>query len=71
MTRTIRRATLALAVSMSVMAPLAAQQQLVTPNYVGTEIRAIIQAVSTVTGRNFIIDPRVRLLMRADFSERR
>jgi len=60
MTSTIRRATLALAVSMSVMAPLAAQQQLVTPNYVGTEIRAIIQAVSTVTGRNFIIDPRVR-----------
>lgn len=31
-----------------------------TPNYVGVEIRAIIQAVSAVTGKNFIIDPRVR-----------
>mgnify|MGYP000352621559 CR=1 FL=1 len=35
-------------------------QQMVTPNYVGVDIRAIIQAVSSVTGRNFIIDPRVR-----------
>ena len=58
--QTIRRTTLALILSMAVMEPPAAQQQLVTPNYVGTEIRAIIQAVSTVTGRNFIIDPRVR-----------
>jgi len=33
---------------------------MVTPNYVGVDIRAIIQAVSAVTGRNFIIDPRVR-----------
>ena len=33
---------------------------MVTPNYVGVEIRAIIQAVSAVTGKNFIIDPRVR-----------
>ena len=37
-----------------------AQDQQVTPNYVGVEIRAIIQAVSAVTGKNFIIDPRVR-----------
>lgn len=41
-------------------APLQAQEQMVTPNYVGVDIRAIIQAVSAVTGRNFIIDPRVR-----------
>ncbi len=39
---------------------LRAQEQLVTPNYVGVDIRAIIQAVSSVTGNNFIIDPRVR-----------
>jgi general secretion pathway protein D len=39
---------------------LRAQEQMVTPNYVGVEIRAIIQAVSAVTGKNFIIDPRVR-----------
>ena len=56
----IRRTVLGLVVSFTVLAPLNAQEQLVTPNYVGTEIRAIIQAVSTVTGRNFIIDPRVR-----------
>ena len=37
-----------------------AQQQLITPNYVGAELRAIVQAVSAVTGKNFIIDPRVR-----------
>lgn len=37
-----------------------AQQQLITPNYVGADLRAIVQAVSAVTGKNFIIDPRVR-----------
>ena len=36
------------------------QEQLITPNYVGAELRAIVQAVSAVTGKNFIIDPRVR-----------
>lgn len=60
MYRRIFHAALGLLLSLSVLAPLTAQEQLVTPNYVGTEIRAIIQAVSTVTGRNFIIDPRVR-----------
>jgi len=40
--------------------PLALAQQLITPNYVGAELRAIVQAVSAVTGKNFIIDPRVR-----------
>lgn len=55
-----RRAACALLLAIAVMAPLRAQEQMVTPNYVGVEIRAIIQAVSAVTGRNFIIDPRVR-----------
>jgi len=36
------------------------QQQSITPNYVGAELRAIVQAVSAVTGKNFIVDPRVR-----------
>lgn len=54
--------TLAIAAVVGIVAatPVLSQEQLVTPNYVGVEIRAIIQAVSTVTGRNFIIDPRVR-----------
>lgn len=58
--RIVRRSILIVAAGSALVAPLRAQEQLVTPNYVGTEIRAIIQAVSTVTGRNFIIDPRVR-----------
>ena len=58
--RSIRRALLAALLSLSAAHSVLAQDQLVTPNYVGTDIRAIIQAVSTVTGRNFIIDPRVR-----------
>ena len=56
----IRQALLAMCLIMSITAPLPAQEQMVTPNYVGVDIRAIIQAVSAVTGRNFIIDPRVR-----------
>jgi general secretion pathway protein D len=36
------------------------QQQSITPNYVAAELRAIVQAVSAVTGKNFIVDPRVR-----------
>jgi general secretion pathway protein D len=31
----------------------------ITPNYKDADLREIIQAVSEVTGRNFIIDPRV------------
>ena len=54
--------TIAIAATVGIVAamPVLSQEQLVTPNYVGVEIRAIIQAVSAVTGRNFIIDPRVR-----------
>ena len=53
---------IAIAATVGIVAatPVLSQEQLVTPNYVGVEIRAIIQAVSAVTGRNFIIDPRVR-----------
>lgn len=63
MTKTFSAFRPALIVSLLVLAVsprLEAQEQQVTPNYVGVEIRAIIQAVSAVTGRNFIIDPRVR-----------
>jgi general secretion pathway protein D len=31
----------------------------ITPNYKDADLRQIIQAVSEVTGKNFIIDPRV------------
>ncbi|MBT7276496.1 MAG: type II secretion system secretin GspD [Woeseiaceae bacterium] len=36
------------------------QEQLITPNYLGVELRSVIEAVSSITGKNFIIDPRVR-----------
>lgn len=50
----------ALLLSLISLSGALAQQQLITPNYVGAELRAIVQAVSAVTGKNFIIDPRVR-----------
>ncbi len=37
-----------------------AQTPTVTPNYKDADIRQIIEAVSEVTGENFIIDPRVK-----------
>jgi general secretion pathway protein D len=42
------------------MAPLATgQEPTITPNYRDADIRQIVEAVGEVTGRNFIIDPRV------------
>ncbi|SVC77710.1 uncharacterized protein METZ01_LOCUS330564, partial [marine metagenome] len=41
-------------------APAEAQGATITPNYVDADIRQIIEAVSEVTGKNFVIDPRVR-----------
>jgi general secretion pathway protein D len=41
-------------------APLAwSQEPTITPNYKEADIRQIVEAVGEVTGRNFIIDPRV------------
>ncbi|MGH8206573.1 MAG: hypothetical protein ACRETK_07335, partial [Steroidobacteraceae bacterium] len=34
--------------------------QRITPNFTNVDITQIIQAVSMATGKNFIIDPRVR-----------
>ncbi len=56
----LKALAIVLAIGVVTATPALGQDQLVTPNYVGVEIRAIIQAVSAVTGRNFIIDPRVR-----------
>jgi general secretion pathway protein D len=44
-----------------VVVPIAlfAQQVTITPNYKEADIRQIVEAVSAVTNRNFIIDPRV------------
>ncbi|MEE8281825.1 MAG: hypothetical protein V3R50_05535, partial [Gammaproteobacteria bacterium] len=36
-----------------------AQGATITPNYKDADIRQIIEAVGEVTGKNFVIDPRV------------
>ena len=47
-------------VLMLIVFPLAkAQEPTITPNYRDADIRQIIEAVGEVTGRNFIVDPRV------------
>jgi len=40
-------------------ASLLAQQATITPNYKDADIRQIVEAVGAVTGRNFILDPRI------------
>jgi len=37
-----------------------AQQTTITPNYKEADIRQVIEAVGEVTGKNFVLDPRVR-----------
>lgn len=45
---------------LSMLLPLAqAQEPTITPNYREADIRQIIEAVGEVTGRNFIVDPRI------------
>lgn len=42
------------------MAGAAAQQASITPNYKDADIRQVIEAVGEVTGKNFVLDPRVK-----------
>jgi general secretion pathway protein D len=54
------RAALAVILLLAFSLPIQAQQEItITPNYREADIRQIIEAVGEVTGRNFIIDPRV------------
>ncbi|MCH7821865.1 MAG: type II secretion system secretin GspD [Proteobacteria bacterium] len=46
-------------VCLAVTLPAWSQQTTITPNYKEADIRQIIEAVGEVTGKNFIIDPRV------------
>jgi general secretion pathway protein D len=58
MTRLIRLATL-----LAIALPLAAAAQQgaqITPNYKDADLGQVIEAVSQVTGKSFIVDPRVR-----------
>jgi len=44
---------------LSALTQAIAQEPTITPNYKDADIRQIIEAVGAVTGKNFIIDPRV------------
>jgi len=58
-----RMAGAALAVAFAIAVPAAAPAQTqgaITPNYKDADLGQIIEAVSAVTGKNFIVDPRVR-----------
>ena len=47
-------------VMLSIALPVAnAQQATITPNYKDADLRQIVEAVGEVTGKNFLIDPRV------------
>ena len=52
---------LAAAMALAVPGTVPAQSQgAITPNYKDADLGQIIEAVSAVTGKNFIVDPRVR-----------
>jgi len=54
-------AVLAACLALAVPASAPAQSQgAITPNYKDADLGQIIEAVSAVTGKNFIVDPRVR-----------
>ncbi len=59
--RCSRVASVCLAVmALTYTAGLPAQQATITPNYKDADIRQVIEAVGEVTGKNFILDPRVK-----------
>lgn len=56
-----RLAGIIAALAIALASPAAwSQQATITPNYKDADLRQIIEAVSAITGRNFIVDPRVR-----------
>jgi general secretion pathway protein D len=59
----VRRAGLAAVIALLTLAGVAAAQnsaQRITPSFKDADIGQIIEAVGTATGKNFIVDPRVR-----------
>jgi general secretion pathway protein D len=53
-------AALLAGLTLSIVIAGAALGQALTPNYRDTDLRQVIEAVGAVTGRNFLVDPRVR-----------
>ena len=56
--RSLAVCTLAIVLSASLVS--AQQAQRITPNFKDADITQIAEAVAAATGKNFIIDPRVR-----------
>ena len=53
------RLTLAALFVLFVLPMARSQEPTITPNYREADVRQIVEAVGEVTGRNFILDPRV------------
>jgi general secretion pathway protein D len=58
--RLLRAAAAAILTAAIMAAPAAAQEDTVTLNFVNADIDAVVKAVGEITGRNFIIDPKVK-----------
>jgi len=56
----ILRLLVLLAASVALAAPAAAADEPVTLNFVNADIDAVVRAVAEMTGRNFVVDPRVK-----------
>jgi len=57
---TLRAACAAIVVLLLLTAPTHAQEATITPNYKDADIRQVIEAVGEITGKNFVLDPRVK-----------
>ncbi|WP_417068273.1 type II secretion system secretin GspD [Niveibacterium terrae] len=61
--RSLRRVSAALLLSLACAVPLASRaddSESVTLNFVNADIDAVIRAIGKITGKNFIVDPRVK-----------
>ena len=58
--RTLLAAVAMLLVAQLFMPSTRAQDATITPNYKDADIRQVIEAVGEITGRNFVLDPRVK-----------
>ena len=57
--RRLATSTVGLALMLAALSA-GAQQATITPNYKDADIRQVIEAVGEITGRNFVLDPRVK-----------
>src|SRR5579864_7731094 len=54
------RSLLAVALLLNAVAAFAQDSDTVTLNFVNADIDAVVKAVGEITGRNFLVDPRVK-----------